>query len=172
MNMQNILEEYLPDVFADAEQRWDLFMNASNGKLDKKKKLQSELMSIVLEAAFEDTVPNTRSGDGDHEADVYIDGVPLEIKTTHDSRQWRGGEYSKRGGDFLLVTWKLDDNDGLKMWAAHVVLQKEDWTTSGSDNYYATTIDLDTVLNLDAKVLIGEVAKKIKLTHPVHAKVL
>ena len=131
-------------------------------------KSQSEAISKILELSFRDVVPNARTGRGDHEADVYINEIPLELKTSRASRSWRGGEYSKRSGDFLLISWNVDSDGNIVWFVIHVILEKDDWTSSVSKNYYATTISLDDALLKGGKVLYGDIRKAKKLTHPVY----
>lgn len=160
----DIISKYMVPVMKEVERRWRIINKLTGGFLSTK--LKSEIISCLFGSVYHDTVPNARQGNGDHDADVYIHDIPLELKTTHDSREWRGGDYSKRMGDFMLISWK-DDGDKLALFAVHTKLEKEDWKSSKSERYYATSINIDDLLQKDIEVLVGGIKKKIKLHHPV-----
>jgi hypothetical protein len=54
----------------------------------------------------------------------------------------------------------------MKWFVFFVNLKKGDWTSSGSNSYYATTIELDQVLDR-GEILIGSVVKKRVKNHLV-----
>jgi hypothetical protein len=148
------------------EERYSVIRQWAN--LDKK--LQSELISRFMQTACADVIPVARRGNGDHEADIYINNIPVELKTTHQSNEWRGGEYSKRAGDFLLVSWK--DVAGTLAWfSVQTQLEKSDWKSATSPNYYGTTISLDHVLAKEHHILVGGTYKARIKTHPVYASI-
>ena len=89
----------------------------------------------------------------------------MEIKTAKTVGVWRGGEYSKRESDYLLVSYD-DSGEDMKWFVFFVNLKKGDWTSSGSNSYYATTIELDQVLGR-GEILIGSVVKKRVKNHLV-----
>ena len=103
----------------------------------------------------------------DSEPDIIIDYKPLEIKTS-SGREWRGGEYSKRGSDYLMVNYDIIDGD-FYWFVIHKHLEEKDWKSSKSKNYYATTISVDEIL--DGNLLVGGLQKKSKLTHPITERV-
>jgi hypothetical protein len=103
----------------------------------------------------------------DSEPDLRIDYKPLEIKTS-SGREWRGGEYSKRGSDYLMVNYDIIDGE-FYWFVIHKYLEEEDWKSSKSKNYYATTISVDEIL--DGNLLVGDLQKKLKLTHPITKRV-
>lgn len=165
--MYSTLKKHIRAVLASATADFALFQDKLGGRMGPK--LQSEIISALLENAMVKHIPNCRGGAGDHEADVYIRNVPLELKTSRASREWRGGEYSKRSGDFLLVSWNVTDS---LVWnAVHVQLKSSDWKSAQSANYYATTIDLDTALSLGGKFLIGSARSARVRTHPIYESV-
>jgi len=162
--LANTIETHITDVIQMASSKYEFHRELLD---ELGAKSQSESISKILEMSFKSIVPDARTGRGDHEADVYINEIPLELKTTKKSRSWRGGEYSKRSGDFLLISWDMDANGNIMWFAIHAVLEKSDWISSGSKNYYATTISLDEVIAKGGKVLYGDVRKAKKWTHPV-----
>ena len=103
----------------------------------------------------------------DSEPDIRIDYKPLEIKTS-SGREWRGGEYSKRGSDYLMVNYDIIDGD-FYWFVIHKHLEEKDLKSSKSKNYYATTITVDEIL--DGTLLVGGLQKKLKLTHPITERV-
>lgn len=165
--MYDIILPHIRPIVASASKDFALFKDKLGARMSAK--LQSEIMSALLENAIAKYVPNARCGAGDHEADVYVDGVPLEIKTAFRARSWRGGEYSKRSGDFLLVSWDMQDTPS---WCVlHATLSADDWQSSGSANYYATSISLDDAMLLGARFLIGGARQARVLHHPLYETV-
>jgi hypothetical protein len=168
--MNDILQTYLPTVLASAGTDFKLFADKLGARMSAK--LRSEIISALLENNMERYIPHARAGTSDREADVYIQNVPLEIKTAFNARDWRGGEYSKRRGDFLLISWTVTTTNELAWFAVHTLLTEQDWKSSGSQNYYATTVTLDAVLqNGQSTVLIGDIRQARKLKHPVFTAV-
>jgi hypothetical protein len=133
-------------------------------------KLQSEIISALLENAAVKVIPNMRGGAGDHEADLYLNDVSLELKAARGARVWRGGEYSKRAGDFLLVSWDMNEV-GVDWCMVHVNLPVEAWKSSGNVNYYATTISLDDALHYGGRFLLGDAKVAKKNRHPIYEKI-
>ena len=168
-NMQTILQQYLRPVLAQTVQDFELFQQKLGNRISTK--LRSEIISALLQNAFAQIVPNARSGTSDREADVYVNGIPLEIKSSHKSREWRGGEFSKRSGDFLLVSWQLSKTNVPTWCCIHAILTEADWRPSSSPKYYATSIVLDDVL-AKGTVLIGNTRMAKKRYHPVHENVV
>jgi hypothetical protein len=163
--MKTTLKKYLPVVLASAAADFKLFADKLGARMSAK--LRSEIISALLENSMEKHIPKARAGAGDHEADVYIRNVPLELKTAFHAREWRGGEYSKRRGDFLLISWTATADNELNWFAVHTLLTEQDWKSSGSKNYYATSVTLDAVLeNAQSTVIVGGVRQAKKLRHP------
>ncbi len=160
-SMTNIetIKQHLPDVIEESNKRFQTFKSAIDYD-SLSTKLKSELISNMLEAAFKQVVPNTIAPLSDHEPDLYVNDQALEIKTAKTSHTWRSGTFTKRESDYLLVSY--DDSDGdLKWFFIFTNLVKEDWNVSKSDSYYATTIDLDFILdNKENEILKGSTLKK------------
>lgn len=168
--MNDILRTYLPTVLASAGTDFKLFADKLGARMSAK--LRSEIISALLENNMERYIPHARAGTSDREADVYIQNVPLELKTAFNAREWRGGEYSKRRGDFLLVSWTVTPDNELNWFAVHTLLTEQDWKSSVSQNYYATSVTLDAVLqNAQSTVLVGDIRHARKLKHPVFSAV-
>ena len=153
------IKSYLPQVLEEANNRFKIFKSVVDYE-SLSTKLKSELISNMLEASFSKVVPDVISPFTDGEPDLYVKGKPLEIKTAKTTHVWRGGEFSKRESDYLLVSYD-DSGDDLKWFFLHTYLMESDWKSSGSDSYYATTIDLNDVLDgKEHTILMGEIVKK------------
>tara|TARA_A100001201_G_scaffold135511_1_gene123844 strand:+ start:65 stop:595 length:531 start_codon:yes stop_codon:yes gene_type:complete len=169
--IEQTISDNLGSIIKNIEGRQKLLKQAMGKGYDKlSTKLKSELLSNLLEAAVEETIKDVYAPTKDSEADVVFtqfDDKPLEIKTTATTDSWRGGEFSKRPGDYLMVGWEEIGGE-LRLFMLLTYLTKKDWISSGSDNYYATNINLSKIVeNIDYKVLIGDVEKKTKLYHMV-----
>jgi hypothetical protein len=156
--MKDKIEYYLPEVIEDVERRlrtvkqvldWDSFST----------KLKSELISSVWETSFS-LLPNVIAPKIDNLPDLYMDDLPLELKTSKTTTTWRGGEFSKRESNYLLIAW--DEVNGFFKWfVCFTYLTEDDWKSSTSNNYYATTIDIGDVLKLPTtKIFLGTTEKK------------
>ena len=121
------------------------------GNIDISNKMTSEFMSAIVETAFAEVLSkngvDVSTPKKDSEPDAYVQGEPVEIKTTSGD-QWRGGTFSKRPGIYLLVSWEYDEEIGTKLFAAMQDMEESDWQSSMLDednnlvqgaNYYATT---------------------------------
>jgi hypothetical protein len=164
--MKTIISENIKNILHNAETDFKIFREKLGSRMSAK--LQSEIISGLVENAFEKVIPEARVGNGDREADVYINGVPLELKTSRKSREWRGGEFSKRFGDFLLISWDITPTGNIGWCVAHAILAEEDWQSSKSASYYATTISLDNVLDKGCNIIVGNTRKAKTRTHPVY----
>jgi len=164
MTNLDYVEYLLPEVVEEADLRWmNLKMAVDYDKLSTK--LKSELISNILEASFERVADDIQAPLSDDMADLVVRGENLEIKTAKTTRVWRGGEYSKRESEYVLVSYD-DSGDSLDWFFIYTYLTEDDWKSSKSGNYYATTIDLDYVLdNCPHKILCGTVEKKRILRH-------
>ena len=127
-------------------------------------KLKSELISNILEASFQIVIDEVQAPLSDNAPDLLVGGIPLEIKTARTTCVWRGGEFSKRESDYLMVSYD-DSGDELKWFFLYTYLMESDWKSSGSGNYYATTIDLNDILKKDYHILVGDLEKKRIKTH-------
>jgi hypothetical protein len=162
--MREYILSYLPQVVEEANNRFKIFKSVVDyGSLSTK--LKSELISNMLEASFSKVVPDVVSPFSDGEPDLYVKGTALEIKTAKTTHTWRGGEFSKRESDYLLVSYD-DSGDDLKWFFVHTYLMESDWKSSGSDSYYATTIDLNYVMeSKEYQILMGKTEKKRVKNH-------
>lgn len=157
--IKEYISNYLPQVVEEANTRFKIFKSVVDyGSLSTK--LKSELISNMLEASFSKVVPDVISPFSDGEPDLYVKGTALEIKTAKTTHIWRGGEFSKRESDYLLVSYD-DSGADLKWFFIYTYLMESDWKSSGSDSYYATTIDLNYVMESKKyDILMGKTEKK------------
>jgi hypothetical protein len=167
-NIRNTIEQNLPEIENRLNQNFNLFKQSLGRGYDKlSTKLKSELLSNMVESTFEDTISGVIAPTKDSEADVIIDTKPLEIKTTATTDSWRGGEFSKRPGDYLMVGWEEVEGE-LRLFMLLTYLTEQDWISSGSDNYYATSISLTKIVeSLPHHIIKGSVLKKRIKTHMV-----
>ena len=161
--MINYLQHHLNDVIFEANKRFQTFKSVVEYST-LSTKLKSELISNMLEASFASVAPEIEAPFSDNEPDLRVMGNPLEIKTAKTTHVWRGGEFSKRESDYLMVSYD-DSGTDLKWFFLHTYLLESDWKSSGSGNYYATTVDLNDILKKDYTILIGDVVKKKIKTH-------
>ena len=138
----NILSNEVKEVFD--------FYNKK--KLRKSNKQKSEDISGLLETIMENNIDGAIAPKLDKEPDIILNGKPVEIKTTNGD-SWRGGEYSKRGGHFVFVSWKLDEFNNPSFFIAGIDLVEEDWVKTKSKNYYATTYGKKQLLKNIDKVI-------------------
>lgn len=91
-------------------------------------KQQSELMSEIAQASFLNVLKekniNAEVKVGVNVADIYIEGVPVEIKTC-GAEKWQGGSFSKRPGLYLLLSWKYLEST--KLFCAMQDMVEFDW---------------------------------------------
>ena len=91
-------------------------------------KQQSELMSEIAQASFLNVLKekniNSEVKVGVNVADIYIEGVPVEIKTC-GAEKWQGGSFSKRPGLYLLLSWKYLEST--KLFCAMQDMVESDW---------------------------------------------
>ena len=155
---------YLPAIIKEANKRFKIFKSAIEYS-SLSTKLKSELISNILEASVKKVVPCSIAPLSDHEPDLIINNIPLEIKTAKTSHTWRSGTFCKRESDYLLVSYD-DTQENLKWFFLFTNLMKKDWKISGSKSYYATTIDLDFVMeNKECEILKGTFLKKRTRKH-------
>jgi hypothetical protein len=91
-------------------------------------KQQSELMSEIAQASFLNVLKekniNVEVKVGVNVADIYIEGIPVEIKTC-GAEKWQGGSFSKRPGLYLLLSWKYLEST--KLFCAMQDMVESDW---------------------------------------------
>ena len=130
-----ITKEVVERLSSDTKELFDFYDKKG---LRKSYKQKSEDISGLLETAMADLIEGAVAPKVDSEPDIRLNGNPVEIKTS-SGETWRGGAYSKRGGHFIFVTWKLDENNIPALFLAGIDLVESDWKMSNSKNYYATT---------------------------------
>ena len=152
-NFDAVLDE-VKTRFADLKSAYD------KHRIVKTKKQLSEDISALFETAMENLYEDVEAPKKDSEPDLRKNGKGVELKTT-EGEQWRGGEYSKRPSQYLLISWDLVDQD-LKFFVASLYLEEEDWKTSTSDKYYATIFGKKEIISRienqkNVDILSGEV---------------
>ena len=132
-----ITEEVVEQLTLDTKELFDFYDKKG---LRKSKKQKSEDISGLLETAMENLIDGAVAPKVDSEPDIRLHGNPVEIKTTADYKpaNWRGGEFSKRAGHFIFVTWDADENNNPSFFLAGIDLVESDWKSSKSADYYAT----------------------------------
>lgn len=153
--------------------------------LDIKNKLISELISEITEkvaAKYFAKLYNSdkvRCAKNDNEPDIIFDKDSIEIKvaktTDNNVVSWRGGEYSKREGTFILIAWNFcnSEKDCFKFAVYKVNLTKQDWIVSKVKNYYATIYNMNLlVANPSHQNIVGSYSiSKRNIAKPVLASI-
>lgn len=100
----------------------------------------SEIIGKIMEKTAADILfrklgYKVRNAQSDSEPDLAFTSVgkAVEIKITSTNNAWTGGEFSKRPLEYLLVSWGGDFDE---FFVACVHLDKEDWHSNISKNYY------------------------------------
>lgn len=131
------------------------YYEKSLGMIDLSKKIKSEILSQLIgqkiKEIIENQVPNhtVYVGKSDNDNDIKIIrtgdisvgdvvSIPLEIKVTCSS-MWRGGEFSMRECNHLMVYWN-NKNGKTEIFACICNLKKEDWNSQIDIGYYAPTL--------------------------------
>ena len=117
----------------------------------------SEIIGKVMEKVCADTFTKKLGYEvkrtlADKDPDLIFTKIktPLEIKMTSTNNSWTGGEFSKRPFDYLLVSWG-GDFDEFFCCLAH--LEKEDWKSNFSKNYYGPTLTAKKVYEKKDKIV-------------------
>lgn len=153
------IKNHLPQVIEEVNRRLSLVKEVTDWE-SFSTKLKSELISNIVETSFSTIVPNTTAPKMDSEPDLIIDTKPLELKTSKTTTTWRGGEFSKRESDYLLIAWNEIKGE-FKWFVCYTYLKESDWKSSQSSSYYATTIDINDVLKISTtEILMGGTQKK------------
>ena len=167
MNIRKLLskENFIDIIQLVEEKRIYLFRSLEEYGINFTTKTKSELISQLFESSlyeyFQGKGVNTeRAGSDSLKPDILFTdtNTPLEIKTTKGD-YWIGGSYSKRSGDFLLVSW--DDEDQIPVYfISHVKLEKKDWATEG-ENFYGTKFKKKELMNnKTAIILMGDLIEQ------------
>ena len=131
-----IQEDIINKVKKDAKKLFSIYEEFG---LVKSKKMLSEDISGLFEIAICFFLNDAIAPKKDSEPDIIYNGKAIEIKTSAGTN-WRGGEYSKRSGYFIFVSWKLNETTLFpEFYIAGVNLKEKDWKISKSENYYATS---------------------------------
>ena len=133
--MTIITNEVLDKLRSDTKRLFDIYDEFGLSKTPKQK---SEDISALLENAIEEYIDGAVAPKVDSEPDIYYYGKPVEIKTSAGT-SWRGGTFSKRPGYYVFVTYSLDESNMPVFYIAGIPLEEEDWKSSTSDSYYATS---------------------------------
>lgn len=137
-------------------------------------KTKSELISSSLEYSFTEHLSfkiNTpvSSAGSDNDPDIIIGnreaGAEIKVASCKLSKKlmgdvsWRGGSFSKRGGDYLMVSWAFI-KEIPSFFIAYAKIEEDDWIGSGSGNYYATTVSINHLFsNLNPTIIVGDIEK-------------
>ena len=155
----NFTNQILP-IFATKLQHTIAFFKSEEGDLSSK--TISEIASQWLEVAFKNGI-EAECPKKDSEPDCKIFNKetqkmdPWELKCT-SGENWRGGEYSKRPGYYVLMAYNITGENEIECFAGRLYLVESDWNKSkknkeGKKNYYATTFGKK---DLMAKIEAGE----------------
>lgn len=96
----------------------------------------------------------------DKEPDLFFTDIqlPLEIKVTSTTTAWTGGEFSKRPFNYLMVSWGGQFNE---FFVCAVKLNKKDWKSNMSNNYYGPSLSIKKLGSLKDKIiLVGNIDEK------------
>lgn len=96
----------------------------------------------------------------DREPDLLFTKInfPMEIKITSTKNAWTGGEFSKRPFHYLLVSWGEDFDH---FFVCCVKLDKSDWKSNMSKNYYGPSLSMKKLNEIQDKIiLVGKIDDK------------
>lgn len=99
--------------------------------------------------------------------EVYI----LEIKVCKKTCSWRGGEFSKREGDHLLVCWNQNSQNLIQLYACVLFLLKADWHSNMNVNYYAPTVNKKDLINKNRIDIVGSFEGYYKIKDRTYSRV-
>ena len=120
-------------------------------------KIMEKVSSEIYTKELKFEVKNAKS---DKEPDLYFTKLelPLEIKMTSTLNSWTGGEFSKRPSHYFLVSWGGNFDE---FFICVVKLQKSDWKSNMSKNYYGPSLSIKKLREIEDKlILIGEIDDK------------
>lgn len=89
----------------------------------------------------------------DKEPDLYFTKIklPMEIKMTSTTNAWTGGEFSKRPFHYFMVSWGGDFD---QFFVCCVKLDKSDWKSNMSKNYYGPSLTLKKIREIKDKIIL------------------
>ena len=111
------------------------------------------------------------SSKSDRDPDLFFTKLnkPLEIKVTSTDTAWTGGEFSQRPFDYLLVSWGGDFDE---FFVCLVHLEKEDWTSRMSKNYYGPSYNIKKLFERKDKIIfLGKLIQQGKSIKLIREKV-
>ena len=160
ISLEVITESVATKAHAMARQDWahqgERILSRISGKQ------HSEFFGAYLEAGFADAITEecgyqSRQPKNDREPDLtFVNGHTMEVKTTSTDEHWTGGRFSKRPGDYILVSFARDKNE---VFVALAYLTEKDWQAPTSDSYYGTKFtaaDLERLIKEGrGKVILG-----------------
>lgn len=132
-------------------------------------KLKSELLSNGVCVSISNQMKQNPSlssfvkvsvGKSDNDVDLLFTNTTtsetykLEVKVGKNAT-WRGGEFSKRESDHLMISWS-QNGIAVKLYACVLFLKKEDWHSNMAKGYYAPTFYKKDLAREDRIDLIGE----------------
>ena len=152
-------ETVLRNTKRDFEELMRIYENF--GLVKSKKQLSEDLSGLMetnLERHYGGTAPKS-----DKDPDFILeDGTAIEIKCT-STENWRGGTFSKRAGEYVLVTWEINKSNELLMFVCGTYLEESDWAGSGSENYYATSMTKKSLYDMVSQdrvtVYLGDISE-------------
>lgn len=128
----------------------------------------SEIIGKIMEKVASDIFTKNlgyevKNAKADREADLVFTKIdlPFEIKMTSTTNAWTGGEFSKRPFYYFLVSWGGNFDE---FFVCCVKLQKEDWKSNMSKNFYGPSLSMKKLNSIKDKiVLIGKIDDKSRM---------
>lgn len=106
------------------------------------------------------TYIKVKVGKSDNDVDLLFTNITtneeykLEVKVAKNAT-WRGGEFSMRESDHLLVSWNQEGND-VRIYSCVLFLKKDDWHSNMQNGYYAPSLHKRDLIREDRLDLIGQ----------------
>src|SRR3989344_5766200 len=173
MNEFNITKEIVIKILEGVSFRMQKFKKELMDEYDLSfsNKNLSEIIGKIMEKVASDVFTKrlgfeVKRALADREPDLLFTKInkPMEIKITSTEDAWTGGEFSQRPFDYLLVSWGGDFDE---FFCCLVHLQKEDWTSRMSKNYYGPSYNIRKLFERKDKIIfLGRLidnGKSIKL---------
>lgn len=161
--IQNSLKEPIKQVFLEHK---DLLASFPA-------KIASEIISHFIAIEIKkyfllncpDITVKTGKWDNNHDL-VFIkegeENYNFEIKVT-STESWRGGEFSKRECDHLMVCYSKSKSGIFSVFASVLFLKHSDWVSNISEGYYAPTLGKKYIFSRkDRNDIIGALTHKTK----------
>lgn len=139
----------------------------------------AEELSLVMNEKHELADYYFRIGTNDNEPDMVVENINDEqrswkgvaeikvSKATQDVRgncntTWRGGELSKRDGDYFFVSYDYVDG-GIKWFVCYSHVSKSNWKSSLQNGYYAMTLSAEKLITEHlGEIIIGALSFSAK----------